>query len=94
MAIWKLTPVDLSDRDWQASSHRGVAIVRAPTEQAARNAAQAAFGVKTGFPPGEGVKAPPWRRPALAQAERIKDPSFDPEGPTEVLQPSVPEAAQ
>lgn len=88
MPIWKLTPIDLSDPDWEASSHRGLAIVRADDEEAAREAAQEAFGVKTGFRPGEGIKAPPWKRPALVEAERIKDARYDPEGPTEVLDPS------
>lgn len=92
MPVWKLIPIDPSDPNWQASSHRGVAIVRAPNEEAARDTAQAAFGVKVRFPPGEGVKAPPWRRAALVRAERIKDPRFDATGPPEVLEPAFPEA--
>ncbi len=46
-------------------SHRGMAIVRAPSEQEARDEAQRAFGVKVHFKPSEGGKAPPWLRPAL-----------------------------
>ncbi len=88
MAIWKLTPLDLKDPDWEASSHRAMAIVRAPNEQAARDAAQAAFGVKTGFKPGHGVTAPPWLRPSLVGAEKIVDGRYDPDGSTEVLEPS------
>ena len=49
MAIWRLTPVDLDDPSWEASSHRGYAIIRAENEDAAREIAQQAFGVKTGF---------------------------------------------
>jgi len=60
MPIWRLTPLDLADPSWEASSHRGMAIVRAPTERLAREEAQKVFGVKTGFTPGGGVKAPPW----------------------------------
>jgi hypothetical protein len=45
MTIWQLSPVDLSDPNWQASSHRGPAIVRAPDEKTARDVAQSAFGV-------------------------------------------------
>jgi hypothetical protein len=89
MAVWKLTPVDLTDQDWEASSHRGVSIVRAPDEKSARDAAEKAFGVKTRFQLGRGVKAPPWKRPSLVQAERIDDPRYGPDGPTEVLEPSV-----
>ena len=88
MALWKLTPIDLLDPNWVASSHRSAAVVRAPSETAARQAAQAAFGVKAGFKPGSGVKVPPWTRDALVKAERIEDDRYDPAGPTEVLQPS------
>ena len=89
MALWKLTPIDPLDPNWEASSHRTAAIVRAPDEAAARQAAQHAFGVKVGFKPGAGVKAPPWTRDNLVAAERIEDDRFDPDGPTEVLEPSV-----
>lgn len=88
MTIWKLTPLDLKDPNWVASSHRALAIVRAPNEADAREAAQAAFGVKTGFQPGHGVTAPPWLRDSLVKAEKLHDSRYDPEGPTEVLEPS------
>ena len=88
MAIWKLTPIDLKDPNWQASSHRAMAIVRAEKEQVAREAAQAAFGIKTGFKPGHGITAPPWLRDATVKAEKLHDSRYDPEGPTEVLEPS------
>jgi hypothetical protein len=70
------------------SSHRAMAIVRAPDEEAARMVAQEAFGVKTGFTPGAGIKAPPWKRASLVMAERIEDARYQPDGPTEVLEPS------
>lgn len=89
MAVWKLTPVDPLDPSWAASSHRGSVVIRAPDEASARDAAEKAFGVKTRFAPGTGLKAPPWRRPSLVRAERIKDTRFDAEGSTEVLDPSL-----
>lgn len=88
MPIWKLDPVDLSDPSWQASSHHGPTLVRAPDEDAAREAAQEAFGVKTRFPPGEGLKAPPWKRPELVTAELVTEGEPEPEGPTEILAPT------
>ena len=88
MALWKLTPIDLLDPNWETSSHRAAAVVRAPSETAARQAAQEAFGVKAGFKPGAGVRVPPWTRDALVKAERIEDQRYDADGPTEVLQPS------
>jgi hypothetical protein len=63
-------------------------IVRAPDEDSAREEAQKAFGVKTGFTLGGGIKAPPWKRASLVKAERIKDDRYEPEGPTEVLEPT------
>lgn len=89
MPLWKLTPLDLKDPNWEASSHRAVAIIRAPDEDAARDQAQRAFGIKTGFPPGQGMKTPPWKRTNLVKAELVEDQRFDAEGPTEVLEPSV-----
>ena len=55
MPVWKLTPTDLSDPNWEASSHRGMAVVRAPDEAAARAAAAEAFDVPTRFPPTGGA---------------------------------------
>lgn len=92
MPIWKLSPVDLKDPNWEASSHRGAAIVRARDQEEARRTAAKAFDVKVGFKPGQGVKAPPWRRPDLVRVEPIEDARFDPEGPADVLDPSFPEA--
>jgi hypothetical protein len=88
MPLWRLQPLDLTDPSWEASSHRGPVIVRATDERAAREEAQRAFGVKTRFAPGEGVKAPPWKRASLVSAERVKDERYEEEGPTEVLEPS------
>jgi hypothetical protein len=88
MPIWKLIPVDLLDPNWDASSHRGVAIVRAPDEAAARGAAAEAFDVATRFPPGAGVRVPPWGRATLVHAEQITDPRYDPDGPVQVLDPA------
>ncbi|MBX5455112.1 MAG: hypothetical protein K6U10_14405 [Acidobacteriia bacterium] len=89
MALWSLTPLQPEDPSWEASSYRGVVIVRAPNEARAREAAAKAFDVKTRFEPGAGVHFPPWTRPALVKAERIRDPRFAAEGPTEVLEPRL-----
>jgi hypothetical protein len=88
MALWRLKPIDLADPNWEASTYRGIAIVRARNEDAARKAAQDAFGVKTRFPTRGGLAAPPWKRPGLVAIEIAEDTRYDPEGPTEVLYPS------
>jgi hypothetical protein len=84
-----LTPVDPRDPNWEASSHRGVAIVRARDEATARATAAKAFDVKTRFSPGKGQSAPPWRRAALVKAEQIDDTRYDAAGPAAVLEPSA-----
>jgi osmotically-inducible protein OsmY len=87
MAIWQLSPVDLSDPNWEASSHRGPVIVRAPDEKMAREAAQSAFGVPTRFRHHPRLITP-WTRAELVRAAHIEDQRFDPDGPTAVLVPS------
>ncbi len=87
MPLWELLPVDPRDPNWEASSYEGRIVVRAPNENAARDEAERAFGVKTRFKPGAGVKAPPWKRPALVKAEIIHDDLYEEEGPTEILFP-------
>ncbi len=89
MSLWKLTPVDLTDPNWQASSHRGMAIVRAVNEEAARDVAAEAFDVATRFAPTKGQQAPPWRRPSLVRAEKIEDDRFESEGAPTVLVPAI-----
>ena len=88
MPIWQLTPIDLDDPSWEASSHRGPAIIRAASEGAAREIAQEAFGVKTGFRLGDGIIAPPWKRAGLVRAEKITDPRYEKNGPSELLSPT------
>lgn len=88
MFIWKLTPTDPDDPSWQASSHRGAVIVRAPTEAVAREEAQAHFGVPTRFPPGTPYAAAPWKRAELARVELIAQSRHEQDGPVAVLEPS------
>lgn len=88
MPVWKLTPIDLDDPNWEASSHRGLVIVRAPNEASARKAAEEAFGVPTRFRPTKGMRVPPWMRSELVRAEIVDNPIYSAEGPTEVLEPS------
>jgi hypothetical protein len=89
VALWRLRPIDPSDPSWQASSHRGAVLVRAPSEEAARRVAAQAFGVKFRFPPNHGPIFPPWTRPQLTRAERVRDDRFEPNGPTELLEPAA-----
>jgi osmotically-inducible protein OsmY len=87
MPVWRLSPVDLNDPNWEASSHRGAIVVRALNEESAREVAQSAFGVKTRFK-HRGPLTSPWKRGELVRAERISGEGFDPKGPSAVLAPS------
>jgi hypothetical protein len=87
MPIWQLLPLNATDPNWAASNYRGKVIVRARNEETARKEAEKAFGMKTRFPPGAGITAPPWKRPALVSAEVVEEPLYEPEGPTEILFP-------
>jgi hypothetical protein len=87
LPVWRLIPTSLADPNWEASSHRAAAVVRAPNEAAARRAAASAFDVATRFPPGGGARFPPWTNPGLVRALRIDEPRYDSEGPIEVLDP-------
>ena len=89
MTIWKLTPIDLLDPNWNASSHRGPVVVRARDEKAARELAAKVFDVATRFPLQSGVQAPPWTRASSVKAERITDERYPSRGPAEVLEPTV-----
>jgi len=88
MAIWRLIPIDLSDPSWAASSDRGPVVVRALDEVSARKAAEAAFGIKSRFAPGKGIKVPPWTRNQLVRAEVVDQTSYSVEGSTEILEPT------
>lgn len=89
MPIWRLTPLDLSDPSWEASSHRSLAIVRARDEADARATAAKAFDQKTRFQPGKGPRFAPWKRASLVRVECIDDPRYDADGPTVVLNPAI-----
>jgi hypothetical protein len=88
MPIWKLTPLDLRDPSWEASSHKGMAIIRARDEADARDTAAKAFDAKTRFGPGKAHTFPPWKRPTLVKVEPITDKRYEAEGPATVLEPS------
>ena len=88
MPIWRLEPCDPQDPNWEASSHRGAVVVRAPDETIARKTAEKAFGVKTRFPLGKGVHAPPWCRPQLVRAQIIENAAYPAAGPVEILEPT------
>ena len=88
MQLWKLTPLDLSAPNWEASTYIGPAIVRAPDEVAARRAANEKFSHAANKQPiGAPVSHPPWNHASLVNAATINDERLEVEGPIEVLDP-------
>jgi hypothetical protein len=71
MPLWKLTPVDLSDCHWEASTYKGEVIVREADERAARRRAHRAYllravRVRAGVP-----KFSPWPDSSLVICTRV-----------------------
>jgi len=87
MTIWKLTPIDLKHRDWQASRFNQEIIVRAESEDRAREIATSAFWTGETNPPGEEIQTNPWSQQALVSAVEIKDTSYPDTGRDEILDP-------
>jgi hypothetical protein len=87
MPLWKLAPIDLTHRNWTASTHRGEAIVRAASEKVARDLAVAAFAIAVPRVPGADIVHTPWRHADLVSCRQIEDPRFPEDGPDGVLDP-------
>ncbi len=88
-----LTPIDLTDRKWEASPYNGDVIARADSEEAARARAQATFAIATLLVPGERVKVAPWKYPDLVHCQRLTDSAYSEEGPEAILSPEHGENA-
>lgn len=87
MAIWKLTPIDLEHRDWQTSSFDREIIVRAESEERAREIATSAFRTGATSPPGKEIPTNPWSQSALVSAAEVKDSNYPETGQEEILNP-------
>lgn len=72
MPLWKLEPIDLTDRNWEASTYKGEAIVRAENSGAARLLAARAYGIATKQVLGEEVKIVPWDYSGLVRATQVQ----------------------
>ncbi len=87
MKIFELTPANLESRNWKASRYRGIVIVRAATERAARIKANGCFAVAAASPPlGETLAIAPWNSSDVA-CRVIEDSDYPTDGPAGVLDP-------
>jgi hypothetical protein len=71
MRLWHLIPVDLQAAAWQATTYKGPVVVRAESEQQARELACVDFSAAS-LPVATTVD-PPWIRPELVRAELVAD---------------------
>ena len=72
MPLWKLEPIDLTDRNWEASTYIGEAIIRAEDSRAARLLAARAYGIATQRVLGEEVKIVPWGYSGLVRTTQMQ----------------------
>lgn len=88
MKIWKLTPVDPEHNDWDASRYSGMVIVRAESEERAREFVIDRF--KKGASksaPGDKIKVAPWKQPDAVSVVEVKDGGYSKTGKEEILDP-------
>jgi hypothetical protein len=92
MPIYKLEPVEknLDHQNWEASSFRGDCIVRACSENKARQTAYGAFGMAVKRPPlGQKIPNNPWAHPDIVSISVLTDHEYEEDGPEGVLYPTL-----
>lgn len=78
----------MNARDWESSTYRGVAIVRASNEQEARQCAMQRFAIATKRDPKEGMRICPWVQGTFVSCEELVDSKYQTIGEAAVLEPS------
>jgi len=86
MPIYKLEPIDLSDRDWEASTHKGPVLVRARDQKRAISLAKISFGIAAARKPPQENLANPWRR-HMVYCTEILESEYPVEGEEDILEP-------
>jgi hypothetical protein len=89
MKIWRMEPQDLDNIQWQVSKFQGEVIIRAESEESARDALGYCFW-KSGQSGNANMAGPPWNRPNLVIASEYEGVEYSPQGEEEILSP--PEA--
>ena len=77
----------MGHRNWQASSFDQEIIVRAESEDRAREIAVSAFRKGVTSPPGEEIPINPWSQPALVSVAEVTDSNYPETGQEEILDP-------
>ncbi len=87
MPIWELIPTDQKSDHWRASNYRGRVVVRAASEDKARDLATSKFHVASRRVPDGDTPLSPWRQSDLVACKRLNDSAYNETGPEEVLEP-------
>ncbi len=88
MKIWKLTPLDQNQYDWEASEYTGEVIVRAESEERARKFVSDRFWRAAGKPTSADlVIVPLWERQDVVSVVEVKDGGYSKAGSEEILDP-------
>ena len=88
MAIWQLDPIDPKDHNWRASTYSRRVIVRAPTEERARQIATLAFRIVPNYIPGMEELLSPWDYESLVECQKIEPGSYQEDGAEAILEPA------
>ncbi len=89
MPIWKLTPTDKKSDHWKHSYYKDYVIVRASSENEAREITKAAFGVDVKRVTGGDILYDPWDQPDLVACELLEKSDYPEDGPAEILYPRL-----
>ena len=88
MPIWQLEPYNLFAPQWEASTYHRAVIVRAPTEEEARDYAHEAFCSGRAGRPGTGTRVTsPWEYREYVHCTRLPESFYGAAGPCGVLVP-------
>jgi len=91
MPLWKLEPIDLTDRNWDASTYKCEVIVRAEDLSKAQDLAAKAYGTTPHTGPGETTIINPWDNPGFVRTIQVQaTDDYTEDGDQEIVYP--PEA--
>lgn len=89
MKIWKLSVLNENSSNWAASQYKGDVIVRAVSENEARQTTHIKFGCAiTKRNPGDEIPSSPWNSGDDVSCELVAGNDYDLSGPAAVLSPN------
>ncbi len=89
MRLWQLDPKNLAHRNWRASTYKGRVVIRAETEERARQITTLATAIAVRRIPREDTITPPWSDPEIVACRSIQFEESSERGPEVVLAPAA-----